>query len=193
MQTALIRKCSTHVIVLGSIAALGLSLSAGSVFAQEEDETLEEIIVTGSRIARDPNLSGALPIQAVDSERIQMSGEFAIADVVNDIPALLFSVTSEQSIDAGGFSDGSNVLNLRGLGSNRTLTLVNGRRHVAGVQGSAAVDVGSIPMRLVERVEVLTGGASAIYGADAVTGVVNFIMKDNYEGFGIDVNYGISG
>ena len=84
------------------------------------------------------------------------------------------------------------MLNLRGLGSARTLTLIDGRRHVGGVQGSAAVDVGSIPMKLVERVEVLTGGASAIYGADAVTGVVNFIMKDDYEGFGVDVNYGIS-
>ncbi|MDH3442159.1 MAG: TonB-dependent receptor, partial [Gammaproteobacteria bacterium] len=89
-------------------------------------------------------------------------------------------------------SDGANVLNLRGLGSNRTLVLVDGRRHVGGVQGTASVDVGSIPMKLVERVEVLTGGASAIYGADAVTGVVNFIMKDDYEGFGIDANYGIS-
>ena len=122
-----------------------------------------------------------------------MSGEFAIADVVNDVPALLSSVTSEQSIDAGAdFSDGANVLNLRGLGSNRTLVLVNGRRHVGGVQGSSAVDVGSIPMRLVERVEVLTGGASAIYGADAVTGVVNFILKDNFEGFNVDANYGVS-
>ena len=192
MQTALIRKRSTYAILLASVAAFGLSLSAGSVFAQEEE--LEEITVTGSRIARDPNLTGAVPIQTVDSEQIQLSGEFSIADVVNDVPALLFSVTSENSIDASSnFSDGANVLDLRAMGPNRTLTLVNGRRHVAGMQGTAAVDVGSIPMQLVERVEVLTGGASAIYGADAVTGVVNFIMKDDYEGFGVDVNYGISG
>jgi outer membrane receptor protein involved in Fe transport len=193
MRTAHIRKYSVQALLLGSIAAGALTLGAGSALAQEEDETLEEIVVTGSRIARDPNLTGALPIQSVSSDQIQMSGEFSIADVVNDVPALLFSITSEQSIDAGAdFTDGANVLNLRGLGTNRTLTLVNGRRHVSGVQGSAAVDVGSIPMELVERVEVLTGGASAIYGADAVTGVVNFIMKDNYEGFGIDVNYGQS-
>lgn len=154
---------------------------------------LEEIVVTGSRIARDANLSGALPVQTVGSERIQMSGEFSLADVINDVPALLSSVTSENSIDAAaGFDDGANVLNLRGLGVDRTLVLVDGRRHVGGLQGSSAVDVGSIPMKLVERVEVLSGGASAIYGADAVTGVVNFIMKDNFEGFGIDVSYGIS-
>lgn len=192
MQPAFKRMSATHAILLGSFVVIGLSLGTGSAFAQEEE--VEEIIVTGSRIARDPNLTGALPIQTVDSEQIQLSGEFSIVDVINDVPALLFSVTSENSIDAGAaFTDGSNVLNLRGMGTNRTLTLVNGRRHVAGVQGSAAVDVGSIPMRLVERVEVLTGGASAIYGADAVTGVVNFIMKDDYEGFGIDVVYGVSG
>ena len=194
MQTALIRKYSNRAIVLGSIAALGLSLSAGSAFAQEEEQTVEEIVVTGSRIARDPNLTGALPIQSLDSEQIQMSGEFSITDIINDIPALLSSTSSESSIDAGDdFDDGVNVLDLRGLGEERTLVLVNGRRHVGGLQGSGAVDVGTIPIRLVDRIEVLTGGASAIYGADAVTGVVNFIMKDNYEGFGVDVNYGISG
>lgn len=155
------------------------------------DEAIEEIVTTGSRIARDPNLTGALPVQSVTADDIQLSGEFSIADVVNDIPALLSSITSEQSIDFG-VADGRNTLNLRGLGSNRTLVLVDGRRHVGGVQGSAAVDVGSIPMRLVERVEVLTGGASAVYGADAVTGVVNFILKDRYEGFGVDASYGIS-
>jgi len=175
--------------MFGSLAALVLSLASGSVMAQEEE--LEEITVTGSRIARDPNLSGALPVHSIGSEEIQMSGEFSLADVVNDVPALLSSTTSESSIDSA-LADGANVLNLRGLGANRTLVLVDGRRHVGGVTGSSSVDVGSIPMRLVERVEVLTGGASAIYGADAVTGVVNFIMKDNFEGFNIDANYGIS-
>jgi len=164
-----------------------------SATAAAQDQALEEITVTGSRIARDPNLSGALPVQSVGEEEIQLSGEFAISDVVNDVPALLSSVTSDSSIDAGAdFSDGANVLDLRGLGSNRTLVLVDGRRHVGGVQGSASVDVGSIPMRLVERVEVLTGGASAIYGADAVTGVVNFILKDDFEGLNFDASYGMS-
>jgi len=190
MPNTLSKKCMTKVSVLGSIAALVLSLTTGSALAQQEE--LEEITVTGSRIARDPNLTGALPVQSVDQQEIQMSGEFAISDVVNDVPALLMSTTSEQSIDSADFADGANILNLRGLGANRTLVLVDGRRHVGGAQGSSAVDVGSIPMRLVERVEVLTGGASAIYGADAVTGVVNFIMKDDFEGFNIDASYGIS-
>lgn len=179
----------TYALTCG-VAALGMSMFSGNVLAQEED--LEEITVTGSRISRDSNLTGALPVQSIGEEEIQMSGEFALSDVVNDVPALLSSTTSESSIDSG-FADGANILNLRGLGSNRTLVLVDGRRHVSGVTGSSAVDVGSIPMRLVERVEVLTGGASAIYGADAVTGVVNFILKDDYEGFNLDASYGVSG
>ena len=189
MQSTLSSRCMTKVSVLGGLVALVFGLTSGSALAQEE--SLEEITVTGSRIARDANLSGALPVQSVGEQEIQMSGEFSIADIVNDVPALLSSTTSESSIDSG-FADGANILNLRGLGSARTLVLVDGRRHVGGVQGTASVDIGSIPMKLVERVEVLTGGASAIYGADAVTGVVNFIMKDDFEGFNIDANYGIS-
>ncbi|MDA0679145.1 MAG: TonB-dependent receptor [Proteobacteria bacterium] len=189
MQSSLGRKWLTNGLTF-ALSALGLCVFSGTVSAQGEQ--VEEITVTGSRIARDANLTGALPVQSVSEQEIQMSGEFSLTDVVNDVPALLSSTSSESSIDSA-FSDGANILNLRGLGSNRTLTLVDGRRHVGGVQGSAAVDVGSIPMRLVERVEVLTGGASAIYGADAVTGVVNFILKDDYEGFNIDASYGMSG
>ncbi|MDH5344789.1 MAG: TonB-dependent receptor, partial [Gammaproteobacteria bacterium] len=192
MHITLIRQCIGKASVFGGLAAMVLCLATtGTVLAQEE--ALEEITVTGSRIARDPNLTGALPVQSVGAEEIQMSGEFSITDVVNDIPALLSSVTGEQWDNGADFTDGANVLNLRGLGANRTLVLVNGRRHVGGVQGASSVDVGSIPIQLVERVEVLTGGASAIYGADAVTGVVNFIMKDDFEGFNVDASYGISG
>ncbi len=179
----------------GAVALLAASTLplTGQVAAQQGNQVLEEVIVTGSRIARDANLTGALPVQTISAEDIRASGEFSISDVVNDVPALLQSVTSEQSIDAAAaFSDGANVLNLRGLGPERTLVLVDGRRHVGGLQGTSAVDVGSIPMPLVERVEVLTGGASAVYGADAVTGVVNFILRDDYEGFEIDANYGLS-
>ena len=144
-------------------------------------------MVTGSRIARDPNLTAPVPVQSVDNETILRSGELNIADVVNDIPALVSSLTAENS------DTGANSLNLRGLGGERTLTLVNGRRHVSGFRGTQAVDTGTIPRALVERVEVSTGGASAIYGADAVTGVVNFILKDDFEGVELNLRGGISG
>ena len=155
-----------------------------------EEEVIEEIVVTGSRIPRDANLTGALPVQTVAADDIRASGEFSLLDVVNDIPSLLSSVTAEQSIDSG--VDGANTLNLRGLGTERTLVLVDGRRHVGGLQGTSAVDVGSIPHLLVDRVEVLTGGASAVYGADAVTGVVNFILRRDFEGLTVDAQYGLS-
>lgn len=174
--------------------ALSTVFASIQTIAQEVpsgEAEVEKVVVTGSRIARDTNLAAPSPVQEITAETIQASGEFSIADVVNDVPALYSSTSAESSIDSA-FADGANVLNLRGLGSNRTLTLVNGRRHVSGVSGSAAVDIGSIPAKLIERVEVLTGGASAVYGADAVTGVVNFILKDDYEGLDIDVFSGIS-
>ena len=184
------KKNFRHQVNGGAVALFAASALpfSGQVVAQ--DELIEEVIVTGSRISRDSNLTGALPVQSVNAEDIRRSGEFSIADVVNDIPALLTSVTAEQSIDNG--IDGQNTLNLRGLGANRTLVLVDGRRHVGGLQGSSAVDVGSIPMPLIERVEVLSGGASAVYGADAVSGVVNFILKDDFEGIEVNANYGLS-
>ena len=153
----------------------------------EEDAVQSTIVVTGSRIPQDPNAVSPVPVQSVSDEDFQLSGEINLADVVNDVPALVSSETAENS------DDGSNALNLRGMGTNRTLTLVNGRRHVAGFEGDQAVDVGSIPSSLVERVEVLTGGASAVYGSDAVTGVVNFILKDDFEGFELDLSTGMSG
>ena len=169
--------------------AVCLALSGAAVLptlvSAQSDATLDEIIVTGSRIPADPNLVSSVPIQSLSAEDIQNSGEINIADIVADIPALVSSLTAENS------STGANSLNLRGLGGDRTLTLVNGRRHVAGFRGSQAVDTGTIPRALVRSVEVTTGGASAIYGADAVTGVVNFILRDDFEGFQVDVQQGL--
>jgi iron complex outermembrane receptor protein len=152
---------------------------------------VDEVVVTGSRIFRDPNLGSIAPVEVLSGEQLGLSGETDIADVLNDIPALLGSTTA-----VGGElpfeGDGGSVLQLRGLGPERTLVLVNGRRHVGGVAGEQSVDIGSIPPALIERVEVLTGGASAIYGADAVTGVVNFILKEDHEGFDLRLRGGSS-
>ena len=170
-------------------AAATLLVAPNAVSQEDESEARQEtVVVTGSRIPTDPNLVSSVPVQSVDSDDIKLSGEINLADVVNDIPALVSSVTSSDRAN-----EGANFLNLRGLGADRTLTLVNGRRHVAGFRGSSAVEVSSIPRALVERVEVTTGGASAVYGADAVTGVVNFILKDDFEGLQLDVQGGLSG
>lgn len=165
--------------------ATALGLTGPVAFAQDNqsdaEKAVEVINVTGSLIPRDPNVTSSVPMQSLDSEAIALSGELNLADIVNDIPALISSGTAENS------DTGANSLNLRGLGGERTLTLVNGRRHVAGFRGTSAVDIGSIPRALVESVEVTTGGASAVYGADAVTGVVNFVLKDDFEGMSLNL------
>ncbi len=191
------RKINKKLQLLGSAATLLAVIATGATGAnaQESDDNqeLEEVVVTGSRIKRDPNAAAPSPVSVVSAVDLKLSGETDIAEVLKDIPALLTTTSSQGSID-GIFapSTGAAVLQLRGLGNERTLTLVDGRRHVGGVQGSSAVDVGSIPNALIERVEVLTGGASAVYGADAVAGVVNFVLKDDFEGLDINAQTGIS-
>jgi outer membrane receptor protein involved in Fe transport len=198
MIIALNRKCITQALVLAGTTALCLSFGTGSAFAQ--DDEVEEIIVTGSRIARDPNLGASVAVQSVSSEDIQLSGKMDVTDVIKGIPALMTSNSMDGSVNASAFdtasgivsSSGESVLQLRGMGIERTLVLVDGRRHVSGAAGTAAVDINSIPQALIERIEVITGGASAIYGADAVTGVVNFIMKDDFEGLEINAQAGMA-
>lgn len=174
----------------GTALATASAFSVGMAYAQADEEAAapasDIITVTGSRIARDPNLASPVPVQSVTGVELREAGQPNITEVLNRLPALLSSTSSEASIA------GNNVLNLRGLGSNRTLTLVNGRRYVGGFEGSSAVDVASIPNALIERVEVLTGGASAVYGSDAVTGVINFILRDDFEGLNVNVRSGIS-
>lgn len=169
-------------------------MSAQSAYAQEATPAAPEedmVVVTGSRIARDPNLGSPVPVVSVTGDDIRLTGSSDATELLNEIPALLNSTAASESID-NGFAVGQSTLNLRGLGSVRTLVLVNGRRHVGGVGGSSIVDVSSIPSALIERTDVVTGGASAIYGSDAVTGVVNFILKDDFEGFEVSLRGNIS-
>jgi outer membrane receptor protein involved in Fe transport len=128
----------------------------------------------------------------VNADDLRASGQNDVAEVLREIPALTNSGTISDSIERGGGGVGQATLDLRGLGSERTLVLVNGRRHVSGVEGEQTVDIATIPSALVESVEVLTGGASAVYGADAVTGVVNFKLRGDFEGADLTGQYGIS-
>lgn len=160
------------------------------------DEKVEKIQVTGSRIARS-SAQMTTPTTVIDAEAIELSGVKNIGDLLNQMPALLDGVSGSTINDnaTGGNSIGNagvELANLRGLGTERTLVLVNGRRHVPGSAGESSVDLAMIPTALVERVEVITGGASAIYGADAVTGVINFIMKRNFDGAVMNVSSGQS-
>ncbi|GAA5445772.1 vitamin B12 transporter BtuB [Microbulbifer sp. NBRC 101763] len=177
--------------------ALGVSVvlgATGQAFAQESadanDATLvEEVIVTGSRITRS-NLEAATPITTVNSESIEFSGMVNSADVLRSLPATGVSGISSSNSNFFTSGAGINTVELRNLGEDRTLVLVNGRRYVSGVAGTSAVDWNTIPTELIERVEVITGGASAIYGSDALAGVINVILKDDFEGVSITSSHG---
>jgi iron complex outermembrane recepter protein len=151
------------------------------------------VTVTGTRLARDPNAVAPSPISTVTAADLRAQGVTDPTEALREIPSLTNSVSTSDSIERGVGGVGQATLDLRGMGANRTLVVVNGRRHVAGVPGQQTVDVATIPSVLIERVEVLTGGASAIYGADAVTGVVNYVLKQDFEGLDLNIQSGISG
>ncbi|WP_262693046.1 TonB-dependent receptor plug domain-containing protein [Kordiimonas aquimaris] len=186
--------------LLGSAATLVASLALGSTaYAQDADseEAIEEVVVTGSRIIR-RDVSAPNPVNVVGAIDIRDSGETDVSKLLREIPALNGSLTATGSVvnatDSADLNDDAGIgrLNLRNLGINRTLVLVNGRRHVSAIQGSGTVDVSTIPIALIDRVETATGGGSSVYGADAVSGVVNFILKDDFEGLDYRAQYSLS-
>jgi outer membrane receptor protein involved in Fe transport len=155
--------------------------------AQEQDasDTVDEVVVTGSRIVS-PNLQSISPITAIGAEELNIAGKSRIEDVLNQLPQAF----AAQGSNISNASDGTATVDLRGLGARRTLVLVNGRRLMPGdPSGGSAADLNQIPLTLVKRVDVLTGGASSVYGADAVAGVVNFVMDTDFEGVRVESNY----
>ena len=164
-------------------AALAVALPAA--YAADADDSLEEVVVTGSRIKRD-GFDSVSPVTVTSAEDIKVAGYTRIEDVLNTLP----QVEQAQVSTISNGSTGTASLDLRGLGSSRTLVLVNGRRLHYGNLNTFSPDINQIPSAMVERVEVLTGGASATYGADAVAGVVNFVMKNDFEG--VEINVGAS-
>ena len=169
---------------LRNAALVGLVGSlAYPVLAQEtpvDEESVEKIKVTGSRIKR-TELSTPAPIVSVSAEEIKRFGTPDLGSILAELPAIAAGSTLIGNNNSNA-NAGLSSPDLRSLGENRTLTLVNGKRHVAGSPFSNAVDTGSIPAAMIERIEVITGGASAIYGSDAVSGVINVILRDDYEG-----------
>ena len=183
-RTAFAKKSS----IVATEVALAL-MAAQVAYAQQPVQTaerVERVEVTGSRL---PAISteGTSPVTTVSSQEIQMDGLSKTEDILLNLPQVNASQTSVQSNGATGTAN----VNLRNLGPTRNLVLVNGRRLPAGTPQSgvfsAAADLNQIPAPLIQRVEVLTGGRSAVYGSDAITGVVNFIMNDRFEGLQVDV------
>jgi iron complex outermembrane receptor protein len=157
--------------------------------ASAQDQGLEEITVTGSRIVR-RDLDAPSPIMTVDAQRLEQSSTLSIESVLNQMPQ--FTPAGTQFVSGGQGSPTTSLgiasVNLRGIGTNRTLVLVDGRRPQP-INAALVVDLNTIPSAAIERVETITGGASAVYGPDALAGVVNFVLKDDFEG--VDVDYQI--
>ncbi|MDB5420183.1 MAG: hypothetical protein JWR59_130 [Brevundimonas sp.] len=179
-------------------AAMAISLPA---FAQTAPEApaagqepgvneLEEVVVTGSRIRRDPT-TAPTPLIQVSQEQLLTTGQSTVIDYLATIPALSNSVVPSDTTGSNLGDGGLSLPNLRSLGSNRTLTLVDGRRHVGSSGGQLSVDIDNIPRLLIQNIEIVTGGAASVYGADAVSGVLNFILRKDFEGLEIDANYGM--
>lgn len=171
----------SRAVTLGLIGGV-FALPATQAFAADEESAdAERIEVTGSRIAR-PELSQPTPILTLEAKDIAQFGTPDLGEILAELPAIGATDTLVGNNGSNAFA-GISSADLRRLEASRTLVLVNGKRHVAGAPGSSQVDLSTIPASLIERVEVITGGASAIYGSDAVSGVVNVILKNDFEGF----------
>jgi len=199
----ILRRAVRIALLSGSTLATSVATHSSVAQAQsapaneQEAAPIAEVVVTGSRIAT-PSLESVSPITAVSSEEIKEQGITRVEDLLNSLP----QVVADQGSGLSMGSNGTATVNLRGLGVQRTLVLIDGRRLMGGdpaagapsttaLAGASAADINQIPVALIERVDVLTGGAASTYGADAVAGVVNFVMNDHFEGIRLDVNAGI--
>ena len=169
-------------LVSAVLAALGMSVTAGATFAQ--DEEIEEVVVTGTLI-KDPNFVSSSPISVVSRDEIDLQAALNAEEILREVPGVVPSVGANVNNGNGGFS----YVNLRGLGSNRNVVLIDGVRY-APSELAGRFDLNNIPMAMVERIDVLTGGASTTYGADALGGVVNVVTKKNFTGIEINADWG---
>src|SRR5882724_3389233 len=170
-------------VALAAVAATsGASIANAQTAPATPAPNVEEVIVTGSRL-QSANVVSISPVTTVSATDIQASGLTRVEDLLNNLPM----VFAGQGSTISNGSDGTATVDLRGLQAQRTLVLINGRRLGPGsADGRNYADINQVPAALIERIEVLTGGASSVYGADAVGGVVNFILNTKFEGVKLD-------
>ena len=175
----------TAAVKIALLTTVAFSVPASHAAEEEEVKKENKITVTGSRIKRLEHSSPS-PVVVISREQIKRFGTSDLGTILAEFSSITASDTLQGNAESNQQA-GISSPNLRSLGANRTLVLVDGKRHVASSQGTAQVDLRTIPINLVERVEIITGGASAIYGSDAVTGVVNVILRKDYEGFELNL------
>jgi outer membrane receptor protein involved in Fe transport len=186
--TEVLRRKPVRAVSRGAILGAALVAAPAQVLAQD---TLEEITVTGSRIVRQ-DFTANSPITTVDEAAFQNTSTIGVEKVLNELPQFVPALSQFTTTDVQQTANntiGARTLSLRGLGANRNLVLIDGKRGMP-INPTMVIDTNSIPRSAISRIEVITGGASAVYGADAVGGVVNFILKDDFEGASIDVRFG---
>jgi outer membrane cobalamin receptor len=177
----------SRTLALASASILAMS---GAAFAQAADGgSVEQVVVTGSRVIADV-ANSPTPVTIVSTQQLLTTTPTNIADGLNKLPVFQNSA-SNRNLSSGGGNGSGDFLNLRNFGQQRTLVLLDGMRLPAANQ-NGSVDVSTLPQTLMSRVDVVTAGASSVYGSDAITGVVNFILDKNYNGVKYDVNSGIS-
>jgi outer membrane receptor protein involved in Fe transport len=176
--------------LIACLALAGGALAIQAAYAADPEDEVKEIVVTGSRLSS-ANSTSPSPVVVVDNEELLHQGTPRTEEIMNSFP----QVNSTLTLSANGAGvaplTGAATVDLRGIGAFRTLVLIDGRRAAPGDPINPSADLNTIPSTLVKRVEILTGGASAIYGSDAIAGVVNFILDTNYTGFKVDVEGGI--
>jgi iron complex outermembrane receptor protein len=172
---------------LGAGVVAGLAATAAPAFAQDEEAAdLDRVQVTGSRISR-TDIEGALPVTVIDREQIEFSGKTSVADLLRDTP---FNSAGSFRPQSGSSAQSFAGVSLRALGSGRTLVLIDGKRAPVAPNVGAGQDLNSIPLAAVERIEILSDGASAIYGSDAIGGVINIITRKDFSG--VELTWGTS-
>ncbi|WP_159015501.1 TonB-dependent receptor domain-containing protein [Cognatiluteimonas profundi] len=193
LKTTKLRDAITFALAVGATAVAGTGVAFAqdtttttttttTAPAEQQATTLDRIEVTGSRIRR-VDAENASPVVTIDRAAIEKTGKLTLGDLIQELPNMAGAPTNPQVNNGGG--TGASTIDLRGMGSARTLTLIDGHRIING-------DVNAIPASAVERIEVLTVGASSVYGSDAIAGVVNFIMRKDFQGMEASLNYGLS-
>lgn len=180
------RRSALAAAVAGAMAFQAMPQIALAQQGEQQDEMMEEVVVTGTLIRNVANLVETSPVIAISDQEFRDRGVLRVEDMINTLPQAF----GAQGSNLANGATGTATVDLRGLGAARTLVLLNGRRLPYGsLVAPAAPDINFIPAFLIERTDILTGGASATYGSDAIAGVVNFVMKDDFEGFRIYANY----
>jgi len=187
----LIASAVRRTLLVTALSAAGLGVATAQTAPAPAPDALDTVIITGSHIKR-AEVESSVPVQVLSAEFLESRGVQNVVDILQELPAFGTAGFSRANTNFASFGNGVSTVNLRNVGDQRSLVLINGRRTVAGVGGSSTVDINNIPSDLIKNVEVITGGASAVYGSEAIAGVVNFILKDDFEGLALHTQAGMT-